>query len=261
MGRRRSWAVEAARSGGFALLLGCAPPFWCAPLLAGSRSPTGIWEFSLDGDTARCRIGLRPEISSSGSFQVTVPVACLRTFPVLGPVESWNISGDDRLALLGRTGQAVLNFAAAEGVYIAVGPSGETYRLTALSNVAEEHARRGESEKPPAASPVATAPPQAAAAPVDAQGRYSILREGGKDTGCMVTLDVRRKGQARGKASLAPGCRDQGIVVFDPSGWEMAGGRLVLVARKGHKAHLDAQPDGSWKRDSAEGKALSLKKL
>jgi hypothetical protein len=96
---------------------------------------------------------------------------------------------------------------------------------------------------------------------VDAAGRYSILREGGKDTGCMLTLDTKSNVRGKGKASLAPGCRDQGIVVFDPSGWEMAADRLVLVARKGHKAHLDRQPDGTWKKDPAEGKALSLKKL
>ncbi len=95
----------------------------------------------------------------------------------------------------------------------------------------------------------------------DAAGRYSVLREGGKDTGCMLTLAAKGTSQRRGKASLAPGCRDQGIVVFDPAGWEIIDGRLVLTARKGHKAHFDARSDGSWKKDAAEGKTLSLKKL
>jgi hypothetical protein len=98
-------------------------------------------------------------------------------------------------------------------------------------------------------------------AQIDAAGRYSLLREGGKDTGCMLTLDIGAKAQGRGKASLAPGCRDQGIVIFDPAGWEIINGRLVLVARKGHKAHFDAQSDASWKKDPAEGKPLSLKRL
>ena len=100
-----------------------------------------------------------------------------------------------------------------------------------------------------------------AAAPADAAGRYSILRDGGKDTGCMLTLDKRAKGPGREKASLAPGCRDQGIVIFDPAGWQIVNGRLVLTARKGHKTYLDAQPDGSWKKDPKEGKSLTLKKL
>jgi Protease inhibitor Inh len=100
-----------------------------------------------------------------------------------------------------------------------------------------------------------------AAAPADAAGRYSILRDGGKDTGCMLTLDNQAKAAGRKKASLAPGCRDQGIVIFDPAGWQIVNGRLVLTARKGHKTHLDAQPDGTWKKDPGEGKGLTLKKL
>ena len=59
----------------------------------------------------------------------------------------------------------------------------------------------------------------------------------------------------------SPGCRDQGIVIFDPIGWRIVDGRLVLTARKGHTTHLDAQPDGTWKKDPKEGKGLSLKKL
>jgi hypothetical protein len=100
-----------------------------------------------------------------------------------------------------------------------------------------------------------------AAAPADTAGRYSILRDGGKDTGCMLTLDNRGKARGGEKASLAPGCRDQGIVIFDPAGWQIVNGRLVLTARKGHKTYLDAQPDGTWKKDPKEGKSLTLKKL
>ena len=77
----------------------------------------------------------------------------------------------------------------------------------------------------------------------------------------MLTLGAQAKERGSAKASLAPGCRDQGIVIFDPVAWQIGGGRLVLTARKGHKTHLDAQPDGTWKKDQKEGKALTLKKL
>ena len=100
-----------------------------------------------------------------------------------------------------------------------------------------------------------------ASAPADTSGHYSILREGGKDTGCMLTLNEQRRAGGGAKAFLAPGCRDQGIVIFDPASWQLIDGRLVLTARKGHKAHLDPQPDGTWKKDPREGKTLSLKKL
>ncbi len=84
-------------------------------------------------------------------------------------------------------------------------------------------------------------------------GRYAPLREGKKDTGCMITLEASRKAQ------LAPACRDQGLVVFDPVNWQMERGRLGLTARKGHKAWFDRQDDGTWLRDPKEGKTLILR--
>lgn len=99
----------------------------------------------------------------------------------------------------------------------------------------------------PAVSPAATRPL------TDPPGRYAPLREGNKDTGCMITLEASRKAQ------LAPACRDQGLVVFDPVNWQMERGRLGLTARKGHKAWFDRQSDGTWLRDPKEGKTLILR--
>ncbi len=93
------------------------------------------------------------------------------------------------------------------------------------------------------------------AAAADVSGRYTILRDAGKDTGCMLTL------RAGSKAQLAPACRDNGVVIFDPINWSLDRGRLVLTARKGHKAHFDKGPDGVWRRDGKEGKALALKPM
>jgi len=86
-------------------------------------------------------------------------------------------------------------------------------------------------------------------------GRYAPLRDGGKDTGCMITLE------AAGRAQLAPACRDQGLVIFDPTHWKLEQGRLALTARKGHKAYFERQADGLWLRDPKEGKALSLRPI
>jgi hypothetical protein len=96
--------------------------------------------------------------------------------------------------------------------------------------------------------------------PSDIPGRYAVLREGGKDTGCMVTLDSTA-GHQGNRAMLAPACRDQGIVVFDPIGWQIIKGQLVLFARKGHSTHLDPQSNGTFMKDTKEGKPLGLKKL
>ncbi|HXY58799.1 MAG TPA: AprI/Inh family metalloprotease inhibitor [Methylocystis sp.] len=89
----------------------------------------------------------------------------------------------------------------------------------------------------------------------DVAGRYAVLRAEDKDTGCMLTL------QAGGKAQLAPACRDNGIVIFDPVSWSLDRGRLVLKARKGHNTKFDRDPRGFWRRDAKEGKPLALRPM
>ena len=99
----------------------------------------------------------------------------------------------------------------------------------------------------------------------DLGGRYVILRagqEGGRDIGCMLTLDEGSRGPGGFRAQLAPACRDNGIVVFEPVGWHFANGRLVLTARKGHSAMFDYHADGSWWKDPKEaGKPLGLRHM
>jgi hypothetical protein len=241
-----------------ALIIGTALAGLAGLPPAKAQALTGTWEFSSDHGIAKCQISLHPELAAPGRHQMTVPLACLRPFPVLGPAESWNLQGD-HLAFVGRSGQAILDFAAKPGAYVATGPNGETYRLAAMSGGAEDLPQIQQENKPQPATQMAEV--STAKVQAEAAGRYSVLREDGKDTGCMLTLDAKGASQRKGKASLAPGCRDQGIVIFDPAGWDITDGRLVLTARKGHKAHFEARPDGSWKKDAAEGRTLSLKKL
>ncbi len=91
-------------------------------------------------------------------------------------------------------------------------------------------------------------------------GRYAVLRESGKDTGCMITFDDHQRVATGNRASLAPACRDQGIVVFDPTSWHVNGNKLVLTAKKGHTAVFEMQPGGTWQKEG-EGKPLGLKKF
>ncbi|HEY5226817.1 MAG TPA: AprI/Inh family metalloprotease inhibitor [Methylovirgula sp.] len=106
----------------------------------------------------------------------------------------------------------------------------------------------------------AAKPAVAATPPVDPAGRYAIFRAAGKDTGCMLNLDESR-GKGGSKATLSPACRDQGIVIFDPVGWRIAKGSLVLTARKGPTVRLDRQKDGRWMAQPKDGKTLILKKM
>lgn len=88
-------------------------------------------------------------------------------------------------------------------------------------------------------------PVSAALAAGDVAGRYAVLRDD-KDTGCMLTLS------GGGRAQLAPACRDNGIVVFDPVRWIADHAHLTLTARKGHAAHFEKDSAGVWRRDAKE---------
>ncbi len=120
-------------------------------------------------------------------------------------------------------------------------------------------------QKPmPLAEPAATTTPaNFRGTSAEIAGRYNILREGAKDTGCLLTLDDKGRGpNGSFKAQLAPACRDQGIVIFDPIGWRLERGALFLVARKGHAARFDLQNDGVWWKDPKDGgKPLGVKKF
>lgn len=112
-----------------------------------------------------------------------------------------------------------------------------------------------QAEPPPPAEP---APPQVQppTRTSEVAGRYAVLREA-RDTGCMVTLSTNPRSKGF-RAQLAPACRDQGIVVFDPVGWWLAGGKLHLQARKGHNIALGYE-EGVWAREGE--RPLGLKKI
>jgi len=232
--------------------------------LSNPAEATGQWDISLASSNRVCRLMLYES-------SVGMPAGCKRSLPILAKVGFFRVPLADHLTLTDQAGTPVLDFTQREGrVFSASGPDGETYELVAISGAVAQAARA------PAAKPgmpgfqpmetkvaektVAPRAPVVSFKPGDIVGRYAILRDHNRDTGCMVTL-----GDARGpsgyRANLAPACRDQGIVIFDPMGWNLVGGKLVLTARKGHTTKFDYEPDNTWQKDEKEGKPLGLKKL
>lgn len=95
-------------------------------------------------------------------------------------------------------------------------------------------------------------------------GRYTVLREEDKDTLCMVTLSETARGSGYYRAQLAPACRDNGVVIFDPIGWTIdRQGHISLQARKGHKMLMERDANGVWRRMGADPKVrpLSLRRI
>ncbi|WP_198017152.1 AprI/Inh family metalloprotease inhibitor [Methylocapsa acidiphila] len=261
-----------ARTAWLAALALAASLLCCVRALAVTlvRAETGQWDLSQDGANRSCRLTLQAGPVTSSRRGLGMPAGCRRALPILASVESWSLVGDDHLEFADTTGEPVLDFTEQpEGYFLASGPQGETYRLVSVERVPQRNpfaasqsgAKPGqETGQQPVQIATKGNAPGGAIRPADVAGRYSILREGGQDAGCMLTLDDKEAGRGGNKALLAPACRDQGIVIFDPVGWRISGGRLILTARKGHTANLDLQADGSWLKDPKEGKILSLKK-
>jgi hypothetical protein len=267
-----------------------------AGMAAESSDMAGIWQITRDQDAKQCRISLNAERSGQGDFIAGIPPGCRRAMPALAKAASWSMTDTSHLSLTSQSGDSVLDFSReGGGPFTAQSPDGASYRLvlihltgggsvTGIDLAAETAAppvkpaiiQLGAAPAPAlalkaskpavvAAAAKATAPavPPAPALPVpttaEMAGRYSLLRDK-RDTGCMLTLDNGTRVKGGDRAALAPACRDQGIVVFDPVAWQIVKGRLVLTAKAGHVTHLDLQADGSWAKDPAEGRSLTLKK-
>ncbi|WP_158810325.1 AprI/Inh family metalloprotease inhibitor [Beijerinckia sp. L45] len=243
----------------------------------------GQWDVMREQGSRPCRITLNGERSDKGDFFVGVPVACRRVVPILAKVGRWTLGDATHLTLMDPGGRALLALAADGDAFSGQGSDGATYRLVYVPAMGRSATSGDASDLlqgkppvgqalPPAVISLATGVAAASDAPVkpsrvatermgDLAGRYAVLRDKTHDTGCMLTLDDKTRVKGGARAALAPACRDQGIVVFDPTAWQIVNGRLVLTAKAGHMTHLDKQADGSWLKDPAEGKSLSLKKL
>ena len=234
----------------------------------------GTWELAVDDRSEACRLVLRAQKSDKGDYFLGMPPACRHAMPSLAKVGRWGLPDATHLTLDEPGGAAVLSLALAGSTF--TGTQGaRVFTLTriAAASAAGDPATLDGPVGQPMVVPVAhkrapAAGPEAAPArvvpdrPADLAGRYAVMREK-HDTGCMLTLDDQTRGKAGGdRAQLAPGCRDQGIVIFDPVGWRLVRGGLVLTARAGHSTRLDKVDDGRWAKDAKDGgKPLGLKKL
>ena len=223
--------------------------------LSTVETASGVWRLSREDGARMCQIRLRTD-GDGGAHALGMPAGCRHAMPALNDVAGWRLDSPGRIDLVSRNGAAVLSFEARASGLAAAGPAGETYVLIAANEGAP--GMRRAAPRAAAAAPAQSTPAVHAS---ELPGRYSILRDGNKDTGCMLTLETSPRG-AGSRAQLAPACRDNGIVVFDPMSWAYVGGKLKLTARKGHSAMFERAPDGTWQKDPKEGgKPLGFRKM
>lgn len=249
------------------LAVGFCAPAWAVDLTSVDRA-VGVWELQMDSGAQKCSMQLRND-PMGGGYALTLPQGCRLMMPGVATIAVWTLPSSGRLDMSDRAGKTVLSFVPIKdgpfsGRLKATGVKGETYTLISASDAAIQQRTAGQT---PASQAVSPSAPPAAGAPqrspirisaAEMAGRYAVLRDGSRETGCMLTLDV--VGQ---RAQLAPACRDNGFVVFDPKSWTVSsGGRLEMTARKGHRAGFEHMSDGSWQKDPKEGgKPLGFRKM
>ena len=252
---------------------------------AGSAAVPGsalTWMLSSASAARSCQMSLRFNAEGAAGG-LTLPAGCRHAIPGVRMALTWSIGTNGSITLLNASGGTVLAFERqADGTWHGTDAEGEVLVLTPTTAAAADPAATVAASGGPvvlSTTPLeatsgtvvalndtskqgkaaATATDQATAK--DVAGRYAVMR-GDRDTGCMVTLETENRGPKNSfRARLAPACRDQGIIVFDPIGWQAKGATLKLTARKGHSIDLNRDANGVFVKMPEDAKALGLKRL
>jgi len=226
----------------------------------------GTWDLSRDGTNRRCVMTLLRDRGPAGQ-KVNFPAGCRRALPFMANVAGWLYSEEAvrlvdaniRPVLLFKRRQDRRSYAATE--------NGETYSLVPLDTVGlrPAGAEPPQAEMPsatPAAIPAAVPSPSEVAAVAPAPSPALMQQAGTYRLDRMRQQGTCRLGLASdGTVKLLPGCRDDGIEVFDPVTWRFANGRMTMVAKRGHTIDLVPNGDGGWRRDPETGVILVLRRV
>jgi hypothetical protein len=183
----------------------------------------GSWEFSNADRDKVCHITFRAEAVSSGR-RLDIDKNCPNLFPSTKNVVAWAIDNYGDLRLVDAQGTAVIELTQVEGgMYDGFSPQEGRYILQTA-----------------AAAPVRTAN--------DVVGDWSIARSPGKPI-CTLTLANSPAGAAADVLSvkIKPGC-DPTVMRFNPSGWRMQEGDLMLLSARGQSWQFEENDANTWQR-------------
>jgi hypothetical protein len=240
--------VATIPSGG-ALAQGAAAPPAVAALAGG-------WDLTSQNGQRKCRLTLRTN-EAKGGRAIGFPPTCRRTLPALARVAAWSVSADGFVALNDADGKPVLAFEDdAAALKLKASLDGVDYQMDALGR-SRRFVERPLAPLPPRASfDPARAPPRESI-----PGLYGVARGDGVEI-CRINLGTD-PGAADGRflARFPVRCRDRGLQVFDAVAWRYTGGRIHLIARRGHEMSLVNVGAGEWRKDPPGGSELFLKRV
>lgn len=230
---------------------------------AAPQSLIGAWDIEKIGAPRSCTVTFASEAAAKG-WQLRFPATCRRALPLLNDAVGWDLGPAGVPRLVDGAGKVLVAFdekasgagrrgKGSDGAQYGLDPKGHP-RIVArpVPNAAEQVATAASRRTivDPAQAPAAEAVP----------GRYAVMRQPGREV-CKLALTAAPSETAGATvASFDGACADTGLTIFSPVAWRYAGGRLELIARKGHKVELVFE-GGQWRKDPAVGAPLLLKKL
>ena len=185
----------------------------------------GAWEFSNADHDKTCRFTFRAETTSNGR-RLDIDKNCANLFPSTKTIAAWDVDNYGDLRLLDAQGEAVIELTQVEGgMYDGFSPQEGRYILQTA-----------------AAAPVRSADNLA--------GEWAIARGAGKPI-CMITLANSPAGPPAAADTLAlklkPGC-DPFVTRFNPAGWRMQEGELMLLSARGQSWQFEENDANTWQR-------------
>ncbi len=218
----------------------------------------GAWELELPGAPRSCTVTLGTEAAGSAR-QLRFPATCRRALPILDTAAAWTLTASGQPQFLDPAGKEVIGFlkGTPETGLDGKGSDGKAYKLASRN-----HPRLApQSPQNPAATAaqrITVVDPATAPSPASVPGRYVLMRQQNREA-CRLLLSPTAA-DGRQPAAFEGLCPDTGLTIFDPVGWRYAGGRLTLVARRGHGTDLVFE-NGQWRKDPAVGAPLLMRKL
>jgi hypothetical protein len=252
-------ALSGAAAAGILML--ALPAQAQAPARLAAASPAvmqlqGAWELTTQGGARKCRLTLRT-IEAKGGRALGFPATCRRALPVLARISAWTVSDDGFVRLVDGEGKPVLSFEDDAAAFkLKASADGTDYQFDSLGRPRRFVTRVAAVPPPRIAYDPAKAPPRDSI-----PGLYGMFRYGGQEV-CRISLGTNPGAAAdRFLTSYPTRCRDKGLQVFDAVAWRYSGGKVHLIARRGHEMVLVSTGEGEWQKDPPGGSELTLRRV
>jgi hypothetical protein len=187
----------------------------------GTNTMIGAWEFSNADHDKICHFNFRADVVPGGS-KIDIDKNCSNLFPSTKDIAAWALDAYGSLRLLDAHGNAVIELTEVEsGMYDGFTPEEGRYILQTA-----------------AAAPVRSAD--------DMAGTWAVARGTGKPI-CTLTLTNSPPGGDVLALTIKPGC-DALVTRFNPAGWRMEEGELVLLSPRGQSWQFEENDANTWQR-------------